>query len=181
MPPDAPLGTDFAAVLETCRHFLLAVANAELPADLRAKGGASDLVQESLAAAHAVRHQFRGRTLSDLRAWLRAILRNELGALRRRYRDTAARDVTREVPLCEEVANPAEPVAELVRRERNAELAAALTRLPEDARLAVALRIEHELPFAEIGARIGRTEEAARKVFARALADLRMSSPRLTG
>jgi RNA polymerase sigma-70 factor, ECF subfamily len=180
MPPEAPPESDFAAVLETCRQFLLAVANAELPDDLRAKGGASDLVQESLAAAYAARHQFRGRTLADLRAWLRAILFRELATFRRHYRDTAARDVTREVPLAE-VAAPVTPIADLIRRERATHLTAAVARLSEDAQTAVVLRIEHELSFAEIGARIGRTEEAARKVFVRALVELRSLSPRLTG
>src|SRR5689334_17657836 len=118
MPPDAPVGTDFPVVLETCRHFLLTIANAELPADLRAKGGASDLVQDSLLAAHTARRQFRGRTVAELRAWLRGILRNELSAFRRSYRGTAARDVAREVPLTESRAEPVAPeapVAELVR------------------------------------------------------------------
>ena len=44
MPPDTPVGDDFTSILEACRQFLLAIAHAELPGELRAKGGASDLV-----------------------------------------------------------------------------------------------------------------------------------------
>ena len=182
MLPDAPVGTDFPAVLETCRQFLLTIANAQLPDDLRAKGGASDLVQESLSAAHFARHQFHGRTMSELRAWLRTILRNKLATFYRKYRHVAARDVTREGPLRAEVlVAPDAPVAELIRRENHRDVAAAVARLSEVDRLAIVLRIDHDLPFAEIGARMGRTEEAARKVFTRALTALRAMTPNPAG
>lgn len=39
---------DFADLLSQLRPFLLRIANDELPAALRAKGGASDLVQETI-------------------------------------------------------------------------------------------------------------------------------------
>jgi RNA polymerase sigma-70 factor (ECF subfamily) len=178
MPPDAPVGDRFVHVLEACRQFLLAVANAELPADLRAKGGASDLVQDALAAAHQSRHQFAGRTVADLRAWLRSILANELAMFRRRYAGTAARDVRREVPLtpvAPGLAHARSPVESLIRAERDRALAAAIDRLPDEFRLAVVLRVEQGFDFAAIGARLGRTEEAARKLFARALDRLRGS------
>jgi RNA polymerase sigma-70 factor (ECF subfamily) len=164
----------FEDVLEESRRFLLAIANAELPAGLRAKGGASDLVQETLSAAHRARHQFRGRTLSDLRAWLRTILANELAMFRRHYLETAARDASREVPLGRrEVVSHASPAAQLLRRESEQRLACAVARLPDEFRLAVILRTEQELSFFAIGERLGRTEEAARKLFTRALVLLR--------
>ena len=97
MSPESPVGDRFAEVLGTCRRFLLTIAHAELPGCLRAKGGASDIVQEALASAHRARDQFRGETVAELRAWLRAILLNEASAFRRRYLDTAVRDVAREV------------------------------------------------------------------------------------
>ena len=39
-------------LLEACRAYLLLVANRELAADLRAKGGASDLVQDTFLEGH---------------------------------------------------------------------------------------------------------------------------------
>ena len=167
--------TPFDDALQSARRFLLSVANAELPPGLRAKGGASDLVQETLAAAHQSRHQFRGQTVTELRAWLRGILLNELATFRRRYLETAARDVSREVPLtvARDGVVDALPVTDIIRQEDSRSLAAAVARLPDEFRLAIVLRSEHGLSFAEIGERLGRTEEAARKLFARALARLR--------
>ena len=83
----------------SARRFLLSVANAELAARPARQGRGQRLVQETLAAAHQSRHQFRGQTVTELRAWLRGILLKELATFRRRYLETAARDVSREVRL----------------------------------------------------------------------------------
>jgi len=167
----------FADALEHCRRFLLSVANAEMPGHLVPKGGASDIVQESLLAAYQYRDRFHGRTLADLRAWLRGILLHELADFRRRY-TAARRDVARE-----EVVEPGaaagrpEPVEHLIRMERSVAVTAAIDRLPADAREVVLLRLEHRLGFREIGTRTGRTEEGARKVFVRAVDRLRRAAP----
>ena len=60
-------------------------------------------------------------------------------------------------------------------------MVAAVARLPEDARQVVVLRIDHDLPFAEIGARLGRSAEAARKVYIRAITVLRAMTPNPAG
>jgi RNA polymerase sigma-70 factor (ECF subfamily) len=175
-PPVPPTEAEFAELLGQARQFLLGVANAELPAALRAKGGASDLVQETFAAALRGRHQFRGTTLDDLRAWLRAILRNELATFHRRFAAAAARDVGREVPAGTASNLPAvtpPPIERLIRDEQARTLAATVAGLPDDQREVVVLRLEHGLPFTAVGERLGRSEEAARKLFSRALERLR--------
>lgn len=167
-----------AEVLEACRRYLLALAQDELPADLQAKGGASDLVQQTLAAAVRCGHQFRGRSLSELRAWLRSILANEAAAFRRRYAGTASRAVGREVPLDgADAQDDRTPIADVLQNERADRLAAAVAQLPDDMRTAVTLRVDHDMSFADIGTRLGRTEEAARKLFTRALDRLRGRLP----
>jgi RNA polymerase sigma-70 factor (ECF subfamily) len=183
-PPDLQGASepDFATVLETCRQFLLAIAAAELPDRLMAKGGASDIVQDTLTAAVRCRCQFRGHTLADLRAWLRGILLNELAVFRRRYLATLGRDVNRERPIegvdpAELPAGAASPSAALERTERARAVAAALLQLPAEYREAVVLRLEFGLGFREIGERLGRSEEAARKLFTRALEKLRDTFP----
>src|SRR5688572_23813819 len=120
MRPVVPVADRFAEVLESSRHFLLTIANAELPPIIRAKGGASDLVQDTFASAHRARDQFNGRTIAELRGWLRTILIRELAMTRRKYLDTASRDVRREVaPVTDALPAPAAaPAAELVRREQ---------------------------------------------------------------
>lgn len=177
LTPAPPTAAPFAAALEDCRRFLLSVANAEMPGHLAPKGGASDIVQEVMLAAYQSRDRFRGRTLADLRAWLRGILVNELADFRRRY-DTVRRDASREVPAGPDNPHPRPgPVDQLIRAERVAATAAAVDRLPDDARQVVMLRLEFRLGFREIGTRVGRSEEAARKVFVRAVDLLRRSTP----
>jgi RNA polymerase sigma-70 factor (ECF subfamily) len=161
-------------MLEVSRQFLLAIAHARLPPTLRAKGEASDLVQETLAAAYQAKHQFRGQTLGELRAWLRTILVNELATFRRHY-ETSTRNVAREKPLdaAQTEISPATPITEVIRREETRLLTRAVAGLPREYHLAVLLRVEDGLSFAGIGARLGCTEEAARKLFTRALERLR--------
>lgn len=174
--PTAPADLEFDALLAHARQFLLTLANAELPAALRAKGGASDLVQETFAAALRNRDQFRGTSLTELRAWLHAILRNELAMFRRRFATTASREVAREVPVGSvgELPEPTPTLIEqLIRHEQTQALAVEVAALPDDMQAVVALRFDEGLPFAAVGERLGRSEEATRKLFVRALDRLR--------
>jgi RNA polymerase sigma-70 factor (ECF subfamily) len=170
----------FALALEACRAYLLSVANAEMPGRLTPKGGASDLVQDTLTQAYLVRDRFHGQSLADLRSWLRGILANEMAMFRRRYR-AGCRDAAREVPVgsdgCGHPPGPADPVDHMIRTERIAAVDASLARLPDTDREVLVLRLEQQLGFREIGARIGRTEDAARKLFVRALDRLRGTVP----
>jgi DNA-directed RNA polymerase specialized sigma24 family protein len=86
-------------VLEYCRPYLLAVANAQLERDLQAKAGASDLVQDTFIEAHRGFAAFRGRSEEELLGWLRQILLHNVADLRRQYRATEKRQVQREVSL----------------------------------------------------------------------------------
>jgi len=167
----------FDAVLESCRLFLSEIATDELPSQLAAKGGASDIVQETLAAAVQNRGQFRGATVVELRAWLHGILQNELALFRRRYSATRGREVSRERSLgslsAKLLASADSPIAKLVRDERERAVAAALADLDDEQREAILLRLEERVGFREIGERLGRSEEAARKLFTRSLDRLR--------
>jgi RNA polymerase sigma-70 factor (ECF subfamily) len=172
------VGERFADVLETCRRFLLALANAEMPGRLIPKGGASDLVQETLVAGYQNQHQFQGHTLGELRAWLRGILLHELASFRRRYQ-ASCRDVARELPVESVVTGSAHPATTddtldgLIRAERVEAVSEAVARLPDDARAVLVLRVNQKLSFREIGERLGRSEDAVRKAFTRALDRLR--------
>lgn len=167
----------FDAVLESCRLFLSEIATDELPSQLAAKGGASDIVQDTLAAAVQYRRQFRGTTVVELQAWLHGLLQNELATFRRRYVATIGRDVNRERRLgnlaAKLLVSHDSPVEKLVYDERERAVAAALTELDADQREAIVLRLDERLGFREIGERLGRSEEAARKLFTRSLDRLR--------
>lgn len=86
-------------LLDACRGYLLLLARQELRDDLRAKGGSSDLVQETCLEAHRDFARFRGTTAAELLAWLRQLLRNNARDFTRQYAGGGKRDPLREVPL----------------------------------------------------------------------------------
>jgi RNA polymerase sigma-70 factor (ECF subfamily) len=161
-------------LFEACRPYLLLVANEELGADLQAKVGPSDLVQQTFLEGQRDFSGFHGRSEGDLLAWLRQILLHNVANVRRQYRATDMRQVGLEVavdragPLPDRQGSPSSHVAA---QEQQAALCRALEQLPADQRDALRLRQE-ELSFEEIGRRLGRSAEAARKLWARAVARL---------
>src|SRR5437764_3357307 len=77
--------------LDACRRYLLLVADKELDAELQAKGGASDLVQQTFLEAQRDFARFHGDSEAELLAWLRRLLLNNLADFRRLYRGTGKR------------------------------------------------------------------------------------------
>jgi RNA polymerase sigma-70 factor (ECF subfamily) len=165
--------------LEACRRYLLLVAEREIDADLRAKGGASDLVQETFLEAQRDFRGFAGTSEAELRAWLRRLLLNNLSHFTRRYRATGKRAVGREVglqaegsadtPLPEPAADTPSPSVEAMAHEQAVALRQALERLPEDYRQVIVLRYLEGRSFEEIGRLLNRSPDAARKLWARAM------------
>src|SRR5829696_9456278 len=82
--------------LEACRAYLLKIAEADLDPALRAKGGASDLVQQTFLEAQRDFGRFAGGSEEELLAWLRQLLRNNLANFARDYRRTGKRRLDRE-------------------------------------------------------------------------------------
>jgi RNA polymerase sigma-70 factor (ECF subfamily) len=171
-----------AWLLEECRPYLLLLANNELDSDLRPKVGASDLVQESVLEARQGFVGFRGSTQEEWLAWLRRILLHNLADARRRYQEAARRRLCHEelldagnpTQLHEQlVADTPSPPERAAAREQEQALQAARARLPEDYRRVLALRYDEGRSFAEVGAALGRSEEAAKKLWLRAVRRLR--------
>jgi RNA polymerase sigma-70 factor (ECF subfamily) len=169
-------------VLEACRPYLLLVARQELRPDLRPKVDASDLVQETYLKVQQNLAQFQGRTEAELLGWLRRILLNTLANVSRHYQ-TEGRDRAREAVLDTDnplaafengVLTPApSPRSELLAREQDEQLGRALAALPEDYRQVIHLRQWERLSFEEVGRRLGRSAPAARKLWARAIKQLK--------
>jgi RNA polymerase sigma-70 factor (ECF subfamily) len=165
--------------LEACRAYLLLVAARELDPALRAKGGASDLVQQTFLEAQRDFAAFHGNSEAELLAWLRRLLLNNVANFSRAYRGTGKRDVGREVALgaggasgVGDSAVPADtpsPSSEFLAGERSRALQQALARLPEDYRLVIRYRYEEERPFEEIARLLNRSPNAVRKLWARAV------------
>jgi RNA polymerase sigma-70 factor (ECF subfamily) len=163
-------------LLESCRQYLLLIANEELGDDLQAKAGASDLVQETFLEAQRDFEQFKGGSEVELRGWLRRILLHNVTNFTRSFRATGMRELGREVSFSELGNNPLVsrqvPDADLIARERDQALADAIQRLPEHYRQVIVWRNYDRLSFAEIGTRTQRSEEAARKLWVRAIENL---------
>src|SRR6516165_7198073 len=168
------------AGLETCRRYLLRAAQRELDPDLRAKGGASDLVQETFLEAQRDFAQFQGSSEAELRAWLSRLLVNNVHNFTRRFRGTDKRAIDGEVALRRDgssegvgvAAPPAatpSPGAQAMQQEMAQALEQALARLPVDYRKVIELRFLEERSFEEIGRLTNRSPDAARKLWARAI------------
>lgn len=168
--------------LEACRGYLLMVANRGLDPDLRAKGGASDLVQETFLEAQRDFAQFSGTDDAELRAWLSHLLFNNLANFGRRYRDTNKRQIDLEQPLAADSTahGPGErlasdtptPSRQAVSREQAEAIERAIERLPEDYRRVIVLRNQEDRPFDEIARLMERSENAVRKLWFRAIEQL---------
>jgi|SRR5262245_10279720 len=164
--------------LETCRRYLLGVARDELSADLQAKGGASDLVQDTFLEAQSAFDRFRGTSESELRAWLRQLLHHRAAKFGRRYRTTLKRRLAREAALPRaEAPGPAgrlpTPSVQLIAGEQAHRLHQALEGLPDDYRRVITFRYVDQYSFEEIGRRMGRTANAARLLWLRAIERVR--------
>jgi RNA polymerase sigma-70 factor (ECF subfamily) len=179
-PPDPER---FGRALESCRPYLLGVANRELRADLIAKAGASDLVQETFLEAQRDFGRFQGQTDVELRAWLRRILLNNLANFVRRYREPQKRKVSREVSIDQQTtgghhpeslaASTLSPSGHAMRNEQAVAVTQALRRLRERDRQVVLWRYQEDCSFEEIGRRLGGSAEMARKVWNRAIERIR--------
>src|SRR5947209_15812303 len=172
-------GAALGQALEAYRGYLLIIAERELDQDLRAKGGASDLVQETFADAHGDFARFHGTSAGEWQAWLRALLLNRVANFTRRYRHTQKRGVNRELGLARTntpsgadvdlAGSVATPSRQVMAREQMEAIQQALESLPEDYRQVVTLRYQEQKSFEEIGALMERSSEAVRKLWWRAL------------
>jgi RNA polymerase sigma-70 factor, ECF subfamily len=177
-------------VLDACRGYLLLIAQQELNPALQAKGGASDLVQETFLEAQRDFGQFQGTTQAELAAWLRRLLLNNVANFARHYAGTNKRQVGREQPL--DTGNSsnagdgglaaalASPSGQAITHEQAEALARALDGLPEDYHQVVLLRYRDERTFEDIGQIMGRTPNAVRKLWLRAVERLKETLKGLT-
>jgi RNA polymerase sigma-70 factor (ECF subfamily) len=180
----ARLGDEAARneILSDCQDYLMFVARRDLDDRLRAKCAPSDMVQNALMNASSGMGDFRGDTIQSLKAWLREILRNEMAMASRHFLGTAKRDVRREqvsktdsqfwLQRRQIKDRMVTPSTEAVLQEDAAELRAAMVRLPDDYRSVLIMRNWERLSFKQIAVRLERSENAAKKLWARALSRL---------
>lgn len=157
---------------------LLALIRLRLGPSLRARTESRDLLQDCLLQAFRSLDGFEGDDARTFAAWLARIAANRIkdqaayharqrrdAALETSYQDGAVTPLARARSLSSRVA-----LGEQARR-----IEAALETLPSDHREVIVLRRLEELGFAEIGQRMGRSPDAARMLFVRAMAALTAS------
>jgi len=167
-------------LLETHRNYLRVLAASCLHHELRGKADPSDVVQGTLLKVHQNFGHFRGTTELEWMSWLRKILVNHLTDVQKGFR-RERRNVTREQPLESLVdrssamlrnlvpAQGPSPSQEAQRREATALVADAIAELEPEDRDVVILRNLHELDWKAVGERTGRSPDAARMLWARAM------------
>lgn len=178
-------GDALGRLLERHRGYLVLLARMQIGRLLRGKFDPEDILQEVSLEAHRGVARFRGSSEREFRAWLRQILAAVLSNQVRHYRGTKGRDPRLERRLADDldrssraldrglIAAQSSPSQQVARGERALLLAEALARLPEDYREVIVLRHLEGLGFAEVGARMGRTEDSVKNLWVRALARLR--------
>lgn len=165
--------------LEPFRGYLTMIADRAIDPRLASTVEAADAVQETFLAAHRAIAGFRGSTEAEWRAWLKAILINHLINLRRAHLDSPRRGPVSFTPprvleLDDVLLDDATPPSVRLRTsERDLALEAAIRQLPEHYRIVVLLRGRDGLSFDAIADRLETSAEAARKIWTRALKQLR--------
>ena len=170
-------------LLEAYRPFLLSLATAEFDSDLKAKAGPSDLVQETFIDAQRDFANFKSDSMTELRIWLHAILMNNLADLRKRFLRAQKRQVRRERPLSASdskelvkalmAPDGQSPSRVAISKEEHSRIEAGLGRLPVAYRQVILMRSQQRQSFEKIAQAIGRSPDAARMLWNRAVQRLK--------
>jgi RNA polymerase sigma-70 factor (ECF subfamily) len=171
-------------LLELYRNYLTVLASTQLGRRLRRRMNPSDLVQETMLAAHRDFASFRGSSERDLLAWLRRVLINCLHHAVEMHLGAKMRDVRCEISL-EQVnaamdrsavdfgqmlADPGpSPSFSLRQRERAVTLANQLAKLRPQYREVIVLRNLQGLSFEEVAEQMERKPGTVRMLWLRAI------------
>ena len=178
----------FDLLLKDYRNYLRFLARDGVGVALRSKVDISDIAHDILVRAAGRFDQFRGTTEAELLAWLRKMLANHLIDLAKKYRMGGGRPVVHERSIEDALYESSQAFAHVlalsgtspsdraVRHETAALIADALAELSEDHQEVISLRTMRGLEWEEVGQRMGRSYDAVRQLWVRALKALR---PRL--
>ena len=176
--------TALGNLLESYSRYFRLLARVQIGRRLQGKVDAADIVQETFLEANRQIARFRGHSEGELLAWLRRILAGRIAVTLRHYLSVKGRDVNLERELvgldrssaalsgslAASISSPSQRVA---RREQAVLLADSLSKLPEAYREVIILRHLEGLSFADVAARMERSEDAVQKLWVRGLAALR--------
>ena len=176
----AKQGSDAALNLlyERCGNRLLAYIRLRMGRELRARLESRDILQATLLKSVTHLHELKGQQTQSLMAWLARIAEHEIRD-RADYHQRQRRDAAREVPVDD--AAPAlaaagrSPLSQVILDEQARRLERTLESLTPAQREIVLLRKFEELTFPDIARRLGKSEDACRMAFARAMTALTLA------
>jgi RNA polymerase sigma-70 factor, ECF subfamily len=179
--------TAWARLHDRMETLLRQVAEHGLHKDLQAKVGVSDLVQDTFLLAHRSANQFRGSSWSEMTAWLKRILENQIAKTLRDQKWSQKRALHREVRLHEmkgqdpPVLDALTPSQLLMAEEERELLDRALSSLPLADQELIVDHYSNQMSFAEIAQRTQRNEATVRKQWSRAMIRWKRATDLLTG
>lgn len=158
-----------------------------LPRAVQRKVSVSDVVQEARILAFARTRSFEPEREGAYRAWLLRIAELKAREALRAHAGTSKRAVGREVTQGDASVAPdgaargPSPSAAAMTAETRDLVLRALATLPPDYREVLRLARLEELPIREVAERMGRSTEAIKKLYGRALASFGRSVDRAEG
>jgi RNA polymerase sigma-70 factor (ECF subfamily) len=162
------------------RDQLRALADQALPARLKARIDASDIVQQTCLSAFRRIGEFHGSSPAQFAAWLQQIQQHNLQNAIRDQLQTQKRGDGREGALPDAVgdARADTPSQQAMRREAAEALSRALEQLPDEERQALRLRYLEGLTLVQVCERLDLTKDAAVWLLQKGLKHLRQWLPR---
>lgn len=164
-------------LLQGYQSYLNLLADEELGPAIKVKASASDLVQDSFLEAQRDFRQFTGASPEEFQVWLRRMLLNNVANVIRSYHGTEKRNISKETSSAISDLDGAiqlagaskTPSSIVMNNELLAALQLAIQKLPGHYQDVIQLRNYDRASFDEIGQRLERSPEAARKLWVRAV------------
>lgn len=164
------------SLFESVRAHLMLAAQRDLPRRFQAQMGASDIVQDAVTAGQRQFHAFRGGTAAEFFGWMRLVLAHSMIDTVRRHEAARRLPGARTIALADIDSGDGRLAARIddrpedgaIRAEGAAIVGTAIDSLAPDDRRVLWLRHWQGATFAEIGAEMDRTPDAARKLWCRA-------------
>ena len=159
---------------ERCAGRLLAFIRLRLGKDLRARLESRDILQSTLLKSFEHLDDLKGEETRSVMAWLARIAEHEIRDCAD-FHQRQRRDAARDVGIDDDAPLPAltrSALSKVILDEQAQRLEDALDSLPPAHRDVILLRKFEELSFADIGRRMGKSEDACRMLLARAMTAL---------
>jgi RNA polymerase sigma-70 factor (ECF subfamily) len=173
----------YAQLFQTHRDYLKRQLRGSLKALSRAQVDASDVVQDALMDVLRSFPAFEYRGRGSFRRWLKRIIQNRLRMSLRRVRvrvplagrgsNPSAVPTSKDASVMPLARTDSSPSAAAQVRERRDQIEQVLAMLPADYRHVIRLVKLREMSMAEVARAMGRSENAAKKLLARALLQMR--------